>query len=106
MLGRGSGSIVNVSTMAAGVCMPGLSVYAATKAALESLTRTWAAEFSPSGVRVNTMSPGPTGTEMSSTAMDEETIAQIAAPPCSAGRPSHGKSPKSSPFSPPAAPAS
>nr|WP_189180051.1 SDR family oxidoreductase [Microbispora rosea] len=35
-------------------------VYAATKAALTSLTRTWAAEFGPSGVRVNIVAPGPT----------------------------------------------
>ncbi|KAA9155279.1 SDR family oxidoreductase [Amycolatopsis acidicola] len=79
MLERGSGSIVNVSTMAASVGMPGLSLYSATKAALESLTRTWAAEFSPAGVRVNTVSPGPTRTEMTSVLMDEETVRQIAA---------------------------
>jgi NAD(P)-dependent dehydrogenase (short-subunit alcohol dehydrogenase family) len=63
MIARGRGSIVNVSTMAARLGMPGLSVYSATKAALESFTRTWAAEFSASGVRVNSVSPGPTATE-------------------------------------------
>lgn len=63
MIARGGGSIVNVSTMAARLGMPGLSVYSATKAALESFTRTWAAEFSASGVRVNSVSPGPTATE-------------------------------------------
>jgi NAD(P)-dependent dehydrogenase (short-subunit alcohol dehydrogenase family) len=63
MLARGRGSIVNVSTMAARIGMPGLSLYGATKAALESLTRTWAAEFAGSGVRVNGVSPGPTATE-------------------------------------------
>lgn len=63
MLARGRGSIVNVSTMAAKIGMPGLSVYGATKAALESLTRTWAAEFAGSGVRVNGVSPGPTATD-------------------------------------------
>jgi NAD(P)-dependent dehydrogenase (short-subunit alcohol dehydrogenase family) len=63
MLARGRGSIVNVSTMAAKIGMPGLSVYGATKAALESLTRTWAAEFAGYGVRVNSVSPGPTATE-------------------------------------------
>lgn len=63
MLERGHGSIVNVTTMAAQIGMPGLSVYSATKAAVESLTRTWAAEFSRGGVRVNSVSPGPTATE-------------------------------------------
>jgi NAD(P)-dependent dehydrogenase (short-subunit alcohol dehydrogenase family) len=45
MIARGSGSIVNITTMAAHVGMPGMSAYGATKAALSSLTRTWAAEF-------------------------------------------------------------
>jgi NAD(P)-dependent dehydrogenase (short-subunit alcohol dehydrogenase family) len=77
MVAKGSGSIVNVSTMAARIGMAGLSTYSATKAALESLTRTWATEFSPSGVRVNTVAPGPTRTEMAA-AMGEEFLTQIA----------------------------
>ena len=77
MVRTGSGSIVNVSTMAASVGMPGLSLYSATKAALESLTRTWAAEFSPAGVRVNAVSPGPTGTDMV-LGMGEELATQVA----------------------------
>jgi NAD(P)-dependent dehydrogenase (short-subunit alcohol dehydrogenase family) len=60
MIAKGGGSIVNVSTMVARIGMPGLSVYSATKGALESLTRTWAAEFAAGGVRVNTVAPGPT----------------------------------------------
>ncbi|MEU3183524.1 SDR family oxidoreductase [Streptomyces sp. NPDC006923] len=63
MLAKGAGSIVNVSTMAAVMGVPGASVYSATKAALASFTRTWAAEFSPSGVRVNSVAPGPTLTD-------------------------------------------
>jgi NAD(P)-dependent dehydrogenase (short-subunit alcohol dehydrogenase family) len=62
MLQRGRGSIVNVTTMAAFKGIPGASGYSASKAALESLTRTWAAEFGPSGVRVNSVAPGPTRT--------------------------------------------
>jgi NAD(P)-dependent dehydrogenase (short-subunit alcohol dehydrogenase family) len=77
MVARGSGSIVNISTMAAAVGMAGLSVYGATKAALESLTRTWAAEFSPAGVRINTVAPGPTRTDMLITTMGEDTATQI-----------------------------
>lgn len=78
MIAKGSGSVVNVSTMAARIGMPGLSVYSATKAALESLTRTWAAEFSPAGVRVNTVAPGPTRTDMVLAAMGEEGAEQVA----------------------------
>jgi NAD(P)-dependent dehydrogenase (short-subunit alcohol dehydrogenase family) len=63
MLERGSGSIVNVTTMASEFGMPGAGIYGASKAALASLTRTWAAEFGPQGVRVNAVSPGPVRTE-------------------------------------------
>jgi NAD(P)-dependent dehydrogenase (short-subunit alcohol dehydrogenase family) len=71
MIAGGGGSIVNVTTMAARIGMPGLSVYSATKAALEALTRTWAAEFADGGVRVNTVAPGPTRTPMVVAAMGE-----------------------------------
>jgi NAD(P)-dependent dehydrogenase (short-subunit alcohol dehydrogenase family) len=62
MAGRGGGAIVNVSTMVAELGMPGSSAYAATKAALASLTRTWAGEFAGFGVRVNVVTVGPTAT--------------------------------------------
>lgn len=62
MLRRGRGSIVNVTSMVAFKGVPGASSYSASKAALESLTRTWATEFGPSGVRVNSVAPGPTAT--------------------------------------------
>jgi NAD(P)-dependent dehydrogenase (short-subunit alcohol dehydrogenase family) len=63
MAARGAGSIVNVSGMAGGVGLPSAAAYSATKGALESLTRAWAAEFSPRGVRVNAVAPGPVYTE-------------------------------------------
>lgn len=63
MLQRGHGAIVNVTTMVASKGVPGAGVYSASKAAVESLTRTWAAEFGPGGVRVNSVAPGPTKTE-------------------------------------------
>jgi NAD(P)-dependent dehydrogenase (short-subunit alcohol dehydrogenase family) len=45
--------------MAGNIGMTGGAAYGATKAALEAMTRSWAAEFSPSGVRVNAIAPGP-----------------------------------------------
>jgi NAD(P)-dependent dehydrogenase (short-subunit alcohol dehydrogenase family) len=59
MARKGRGSIVNVSSMAGTIGLAGGAAYGATKAALASLTRSWAAEFSPQGVRVNTVAPGP-----------------------------------------------
>jgi NAD(P)-dependent dehydrogenase (short-subunit alcohol dehydrogenase family) len=63
MAARGAGSIVNVATMVAHFGLPGAAVYGASKAAIVSLTQTWAAEYGPQGVRVNAVSPGPTRTE-------------------------------------------
>jgi NAD(P)-dependent dehydrogenase (short-subunit alcohol dehydrogenase family) len=63
MAERGHGAIVNVSTMVASFGMSGMSLYGSSKAALQLLTKAWAAEFASSGVRVNAVSPGPTRTE-------------------------------------------
>lgn len=63
MLARGGGAIVNVTSMVTGKAVPGASTYAASKAAVESLTRVWALEFGAGGVRVNAVAPGPTDTE-------------------------------------------
>jgi NAD(P)-dependent dehydrogenase (short-subunit alcohol dehydrogenase family) len=59
MAARGHGSIVNMSSMAGGIGLAGGAAYGATKAALEAMTRAWAAEYSASGVRVNAIAPGP-----------------------------------------------
>lgn len=59
MVARGKGSIINIGSMAGEIGMVGGAAYGATKAALSSMTRSWAAEFSPGGVRVNTIAPGP-----------------------------------------------
>jgi NAD(P)-dependent dehydrogenase (short-subunit alcohol dehydrogenase family) len=59
MAARGSGSIVNLDSMAGAVGLAGGAAYGASKAAMSALTRAWAAEFSPSGVRVNAVAPGP-----------------------------------------------
>ena len=63
MAEKGKGAIVNVSTNAADRGIPGVSLYGSSKAAINHLTKVWAAEYGPSGVRVNTVSPGPTNTE-------------------------------------------
>jgi NAD(P)-dependent dehydrogenase (short-subunit alcohol dehydrogenase family) len=59
MAARGRGSIVSLSSMAGGVGLVGGAAYGATKAALEAMTRAWAAEYSANGVRVNAIAPGP-----------------------------------------------
>jgi NAD(P)-dependent dehydrogenase (short-subunit alcohol dehydrogenase family) len=60
MVDRGSGAIVNVGSINVLVGMAHSALYSATKAAIHSLTKSWAAEYGPSGVRVNTVAPGPT----------------------------------------------
>jgi NAD(P)-dependent dehydrogenase (short-subunit alcohol dehydrogenase family) len=70
--------------LAAEFGMPGTSLYGASKAALVLLTKAWAAEFGPSGVRVNAVNPGPTRTE--GTAVLGEAIDEFAAL-APAGRP-------------------
>jgi NAD(P)-dependent dehydrogenase (short-subunit alcohol dehydrogenase family) len=62
MAAHGHGSIINVTTMVAEFGMAGLSAYGASKAAAALLTKAWAAEYGPQGVRVNAVSPGPTHT--------------------------------------------
>ncbi len=62
MAERGHGSVVNIGSWMARVGVPNKGLYPATKAAIEQLTRAWAAEYGPSGVRVNTVAPGATAT--------------------------------------------
>ncbi len=59
MTARGSGTIINVGSMAGQIGLADGAAYGASKAALESLTRSWAAELSPRGVRVNAVATGP-----------------------------------------------
>jgi NAD(P)-dependent dehydrogenase (short-subunit alcohol dehydrogenase family) len=71
MAANGGGSIVNVGTMVAHFGLPGASAYGASKAAIVSLTQTWAAEYGPQGVRVNAVSAGTTRTEGTASMGDE-----------------------------------
>ncbi len=88
MAQRGKGAIVNLSTMAADYGVPGMSLYSSSKAAISLLTKTWAAEYGPRGVRVNTVSPGPTrteGTEVMGEGLDQLAAQGPAGRPASAG---------------------
>jgi NAD(P)-dependent dehydrogenase (short-subunit alcohol dehydrogenase family) len=77
MAKRGHGAIINVTTMVAEFGAAGMGLYGASKAALVLLTKSWAAEYGPQGVRVNAVSPGPTRTE--GTAPMGENLDQLAA---------------------------
>ncbi|MCM2413525.1 SDR family oxidoreductase [Streptomyces sp. RKAG290] len=57
MVEAGGGVIVNLGSWIARLGIPG-ALYSSTKGAVETLTRAWAAEFGPQGVRVNAISPG------------------------------------------------
>jgi NAD(P)-dependent dehydrogenase (short-subunit alcohol dehydrogenase family) len=63
MAERGKGAIVNVGSAVADFGLAGMGFYGAAKAAKNLLTKAWAAEFGSRGVRVNSVSVGPTRTE-------------------------------------------
>jgi NAD(P)-dependent dehydrogenase (short-subunit alcohol dehydrogenase family) len=85
MARNGGGNIINVGSMAGSVGLPGGAAYSATKAALQAMARSWAAEYSPAGVRVNTVAPGPVFTEGAvpdrTTALGDTTLLNRAAQP-------------------------
>ena len=60
MMEAGGGVVINLGSWGARLGLPGGTAYAATKGAMETLTRAWAAEFGARGVRVNAVSPGVT----------------------------------------------
>jgi NAD(P)-dependent dehydrogenase (short-subunit alcohol dehydrogenase family) len=76
MAERGSGAIVNVTTVVSELGVDDMALYGSSKAALKLLTQAWAAEYGPRGVRVNAVSPGPTRTE--GTAAMSEAVEQLA----------------------------
>jgi NAD(P)-dependent dehydrogenase (short-subunit alcohol dehydrogenase family) len=71
LLGREGASVINVASVAAFIASPGLTYYAAAKAALVSFTKTLALEWAPHGVRVNAIAPGFVETDMNVTARED-----------------------------------
>jgi short-subunit dehydrogenase len=73
MLEQKSGHIVNVSSIAAKLCMPGLSIYSATKSAIVTFSNCLRRELAESGIRVSTLIGGITRTAITARAMNEST---------------------------------
>ena len=71
LIGRGGASVINVASVAAFIASPGLTYYAAAKAALVSFTKTLALEWAPHGVRVNAIAPGFVETDMNAAARED-----------------------------------
>ena len=75
MLERGSGSVINVASVAGLGATPSLAAYGASKAAVISLTKTLALEWGTGGVRVNALCPGWTRTDLNADLWGNEELA-------------------------------
>ncbi|MDD5200402.1 MAG: SDR family oxidoreductase [Terrimicrobiaceae bacterium] len=64
MLKNGGGSIINTSSVAGSIGLPGASVYIASKHAVEGLTKAAALEVAKQGIRINAVAPGGVVTDM------------------------------------------
>lgn len=69
---QGSGSIINISSMAAMYGLPKVIAYTASKSAIEGMTVAMAVELSPKGIRVNAIAPGFIATDMSAKALNND----------------------------------
>ena len=69
---QGSGSIINVSSMAAQYGIPKVIAYSASKTAIDGMTRAMAVDLAQFGIRVNAVAPGFIKTNMSGTALDND----------------------------------
>ena len=74
LLERGSGSVINVASVAGLSATPAMAQYGASKAALISLTRTLAVEWASTGVRVNALCPGWTATDLNRSLWENEDV--------------------------------
>ena len=73
-----NGSIINFSSTTTRLMMPTYSTYVASKAAVEQLTRVFAKEVGARGINVNSVSPGPTNTELFTKGKPQEVIDRLA----------------------------
>jgi NAD(P)-dependent dehydrogenase (short-subunit alcohol dehydrogenase family) len=81
MAAKGTGNVINIGSMAGTVGLANGAAYGATKAAMASLTRAWAAEYSGRGVRFNTVAPGPVYTRAADRARFDATAQTTAMKP-------------------------
>ena len=72
MIHKGSGNIINISSMASQYGLPKVIAYTASKSAIEGMTRAMAVELSPRGIRVNCIAPGFIATDMSAKALNDD----------------------------------
>ena len=77
---RRGGSVINVSSDAGVIQLPGWGAYGVSKAALDQMTRIWASELDGSGVRVNAVDPGDMATAMHAAALPDDDPATLARP--------------------------
>ena len=80
MLVRGQGLVVNISSDAAVEAYPNWGVYSASKAALDHLTRVWAAELAGSGLQIISVDPGEMNTKMHADAIPDADVRTLADP--------------------------
>ncbi|SFN35698.1 3-oxoacyl-[acyl-carrier protein] reductase [Nitrosospira briensis] len=73
------GRVISLSSTVTRLMLPGYGAYAASKGAVEQLTRVFAREVGERGITANIVSPGPVNTEMFNTGKSEETIKRMAA---------------------------
>ena len=73
-----SAAVVNISSSSASLAIPGQAAYGLTKAALEYMTRSYAAELAPFGIRVNCIAPGPVDTPIHLTWAKDMAAAYVA----------------------------
>jgi len=72
MLQRKTGSIINISSMAAQYGLPKVIAYSASKTAIDGMTRAMAVELSPKGIRVNAIAPGFIYSDMTDKALNND----------------------------------